>query len=257
MTRILTALALVPIAVYGSFFAPTPIFILIVVAMAALCYHEFAGIARAHGIQGPLWIGHIAGVALVLYPDSGRLSAILILAIAMSERELSKMLGNAAAAVLGVVYIYGAWRCAVDLRSIPDNGRYWLAFALAVNWAGDIAAYYVGRAIGRVKLAPRISPGKSREGAMASVVAAVGLGLGMQYLGLLNVSIPIAIGVSVLANAAGQIGDLAESALKRGAGVKDSGTLLPGHGGFLDRLDSSMFTMPVVYFYLMTLTRLL
>ena len=257
MKRVLTALALVPIAVYGTFFAPTPVFISIAIAMAALCYYEFAGIARAHGVRGPLWTGHVAGIALVVYPDSVRLSAILILALAMRERELSRMLGFAASAVLGTVYIYGAWRCAVDLRGIPDNGPWWLGFALAVNWVGDIAAYYVGRAIGRRKLAPRISPGKSQEGAIASLVGAVLFGVALQYVGLLNVSLGKVIGISIVANFAGQIGDLAESALKRGAGVKDSGTLLPGHGGFLDRLDSSMFTMPVVYFYLMTLTRLL
>jgi phosphatidate cytidylyltransferase len=250
MKRVLTALALLPIAIYGTFFAPYPVFLAIVLLMAALCYHEYAGIARATGIEGPLWVGHAAGAAVVLAPDSIRLSVLIILTVALTSRELAKMLGFAGAAVFGVLYVHGAWRCAVDLRAIPTYGIWWLLFALSVNWAGDIAAYYVGRAIGKHKLAPRISPSKSWEGAIASLVGAVALGVAMQAYGLLDVSLASIITLSMLANAAGQIGDLVESAMKRGAGVKDSGTLLPGHGGFLDRLDSSLFTLPAVYFYL-------
>jgi phosphatidate cytidylyltransferase len=250
MKRVLTALALLPIAIYGTFFAPHPIFLAIVLIMAALCYHEYAGIARATGIQGPLWIGHIAGAAVVLAPDSIRLSFPILLAVALASRDLAKMLAFAAATVAGVLYVHGAWRCAVDLRAVPEYGIWWLLFALSVNWAGDIAAYYVGRAIGKHKLAPRISPGKSWEGAIASLAGAIALGVAMQAAGLLDISVPSMVALSVLANAAGQVGDLVESAMKRGAGVKDSGTLLPGHGGFLDRLDSSLFTLPAVYFYL-------
>jgi len=143
--------------------------------------------------------------------------------------------------------VFGAWRCAVDLHTI---GVQWLLFALAVNWVGDIAAFYVGRSLGKHKLAPRISPGKSWEGSIGSMAAAVIFG----YAFFLHVmpALPLAhmVALSLLANAAGQVGDLAESAMKRGAGVKDSSALLPGHGGFLDRLDSSLFTMPVVYYYL-------
>ncbi len=109
------------------------------------------------------------------------------------------------------------------------------------------AAYYVGRAIGKHKLAPSVSPGKSREGAIASVIGAIIFGL--LYLGHFVPQIPlwqVAL-MAAIANVAGQFGDLAESAMKRGAGMKDSGTLLPGHGGFLDRLDSSLFALPVVY----------
>jgi phosphatidate cytidylyltransferase len=123
-------------------------------------------------------------------------------------------------------------------------------FALAVNWVGDVAAFYVGRSIGKHKLAPRISPAKSWEGALASLVAAVIFGYAFFRYVQPAIALAHMLALSVIANAVGQIGDLAESAIKRGAGVKDSSTLLPGHGGFLDRLDSSLFTMPVVYYYL-------
>jgi phosphatidate cytidylyltransferase len=254
MKRVLTALALLPIAIYGTFFAPPPVFFGIVLSMAVLCYYEYTTIVRAQGIDGPHWIGFPIGVLILAEAPYVRLLAAILLAVSLTLRDLAKVVPFAAATALGVLYVFGAWRCAIDLRAA---GVHWLLFALAVNWVGDIAAFYVGRSIGKHKLAPRISPGKSWEGAIASMAAAVLFG----YAFFLYVRPAIAVGhmlsLSVLSNAAGQVGDLAESAIKRGAGVKDSSTLLPGHGGFLDRLDSSLFTMPVVYYYLSTLNRLL
>ena len=139
-----------------------------------------------------------------------------------------------AALLLGVVYTFGTLRCAVDLRAI---NAYWALFALSLNWVGDIAAFYVGRAIGRHKLAPRISPGKSWEGAIASVAGSM-IYAAIYFPKLMpDVPLPEAILIAAAGNVAGQIGDLSESVLKRGAGVKDSGNLLPGHGGWLDRLS--------------------
>jgi phosphatidate cytidylyltransferase len=176
-----------------------------------------------------------------------RLIGLVALIGSLRMRDLAKALPYAAATVLGAVYIFGAWRAAVDLRAISAH---WLFFALAITWVGDIAAYYVGRAVGRRKLAPRISPGKSWEGALGSLAGALVFGYGFYRLVQPPQSLPVVLFLSAVANAAGQVGDLAESAIKRGAGVKDSGTLLPGHGGFLDRLDSSLFSMPAVYYSL-------
>jgi len=133
---------------------------------------------------------------------------------------------------------------------LRDISPYWLLFAMAINWVGDTGAYYVGKNIGMHKLADRISPGKSWEGAVASVVVAIVFGVAYIHHFFPQMSLVEAMALPLLANISGQIGDLAESALKRGAGVKDSGTLLPGHGGMLDRVDSTLFTMPVVYVYL-------
>jgi phosphatidate cytidylyltransferase len=119
-----------------------------------------------------------------------------------------------------------------------------------LNWVGDIGAYYIGRPFGKHKLAPRVSPKKSWEGSIASVVTS-GL-VGTFYLQRFLPGVPLgqAVALTVAANIAGQLGDLAESAIKRGANVKDSGGILPGHGGFLDRVDSTLFALPVVYAYL-------
>ena len=247
MKRILTALVLIPFALYAIFWAPHWVFVLIVALMATACYHEFAGISAASGAPGPLWIGFPLGYLFLFDPSTIRFVPLVAMTLALRLADLSKVLAFSASLALGVLYVFGAWRCAIDLRAISP---YWILFALSINWVGDIAAFYVGRTFGKRKLSPRVSPGKSWEGAVGSMVAAIVFGIVFEDRLGLGVSVAGMVGLSVLCNIAGQIGDLAESALKRGAGMKDSGTLLPGHGGFLDRLDSSLFTMPVVFYFL-------
>ena len=244
MKRVLTALALVPFAIYAIFFGPPWFFLLSAVAMALLCYSEYSNIVAAYGIEAPGLPGAAAGLVLLFDIAYVRLVALLSLMLSLRRRDLANGLAYAAAMTLGAVYIFGAWRCAIDLRAMHPN---WLLFALAINWTGDVAAFYVGRAIGNHKLAPHISPGKTIEGALGSLASAAIFGTGFAYLWPAGLSMAVWIPLALVTNAAGQFGDLTESALKRGAGMKDSGTLLPGHGGWLDRLDSSLFTLPVVY----------
>lgn len=244
MKRVLTSLALAVFAWFSIFVAPHWLFLLIVAMMACLCYYEFEGIARASGIEGPLKLGYITGILALIRPDGIPVLAVLILTLSLRSRELKNALGFSAAMLLGAVYIFLGWRWSADLREFSP---WWLFFALSINWAGDIAAYYTGRTFGKRKLAPRVSPGKSWEGAAGSMVAAILYGCWLAWVVGLPITLPAMAALSAIANVAGQVGDLAESALKRGAGLKDSGTLLPGHGGFLDRLDSSLFTLPVVY----------
>jgi phosphatidate cytidylyltransferase len=252
MKRVITAACLALFALYSIFFAPQPVFAVVVATMAFLCYHEFAGIASANGVDGPLRLVYGAGLIAMWRPDALPLLTLALLALSLRSRDLGKSMSFAGVSVLALVYIFLAWRWAYDLRAID---RYWLLYALAINWVGDIAAFYTGRTFGRHKLAPRVSPGKSWEGAAGSLAATVAGGVA--YGQLIGLPLPPwqFAALSAVANVAGQVGDLAESALKRGAGVKDSGTLLPGHGGFLDRLDSSLFTLPVVYFFLVWFAR--
>jgi len=249
MKRVLTALLLIPFFCYIILWAPLAAFLAAVAAVAVLCFREYADLVSLHAIEKPGVFGYVAGLLLLFLPgkDFGFLVlvAILAMALALRSRNLVDALPAAAAMLLGVIYVFGSLRCGIDLRAIS---QYWLFFALSLNWAGDIAALYVGRLIGRHKLAPRVSPGKSWEGAFASVTASVIYGA--LYFPRLLPSVPLFEGLALaaLANIAGQFGDLCESGLKRGAGVKDSGTLLPGHGGWLDRVDSSLFALPVIYF---------
>jgi phosphatidate cytidylyltransferase len=248
MKRIVTALLLIPFFIYIVLWAPQWAFLVTVSAVALLCFREYADLAARHGIQKPNVFGYVAGLLLLLLPGKDGaffvLVAIVAMSLALRSREMAQALPDAAALLLGVAYVFGSLRCAVELRSI---NAYWLFFALSLNWAGDIAALYVGRMFGRHKLAPEVSPGKSWEGSIASTVASVVYGA--FYFRSLLPAVPLAgaLGLTVVANIAGQLGDLCESAMKRGAGVKDSGNLLPGHGGWLDRVDSSLFALPVVY----------
>jgi len=148
---------------------------------------------------------------------------------------------------VGVLYVFGCWKCA---RTQREENANWLMYGLLLNWVGDIGAYYIGRPFGKHKLAPRVSPKKSWEGSAASVVASAAVGTLYLQRFVPGVALWQAVVLSVMANVAGQLGDLAESAMKRGAGVKDSGGILPGHGGLLDRVDSTLFALPVIYGYL-------
>lgn len=251
MRRVLTSAVLLPIGLYAILAAP-PLGVLALAAVfAGFCFWEYAQIVEAGGFPLRRGLGIAAGLALMAVPGEG-FPVILAAALAALVWEfrggsLAALLPRAALLVFGVVYVFGAWKCAVLIHAFSPK---WLLFALGINWIGDISAYYAGRRFGRHRLAPSISPGKTWEGTVAALaLAAVA---GSFYLGrfLPQVEPWQAAALSVTVNLWGQAGDLAESALKRGAGVKDSGTLLPGHGGFLDRFDSSLFTLPAVYFYL-------
>jgi phosphatidate cytidylyltransferase len=251
MKRVVTSLILIPLVLYIVMRGPFLLVFAGVCLCAMLCYREYSGIAEGYGVAklGPA--GYAAGLGVLALNRDGAVFltvvALAALSLAMRGAGLPEALPRASALVFGVVYIFGGWKCALLLR---DASPYWLLFALAVNWVGDISAYYVGKSIGMHKMAPRVSPGKSWEGAAASIAASVAFGIAYLHRFLPATTLLEAAAISVAANAAGQLGDLAESALKRGAGVKDSGTLLPGHGGLLDRVDSTLFTLPVVYLYL-------
>jgi phosphatidate cytidylyltransferase len=247
MKRVLTALILTPFFVWVVLWSPRYAFLAVLSAVALLCYHEYSGIVAEYGIGKPGPASYAAGLILLLarYDPALLVTLIALLALGMSMGvpDLKKSLPHAAAVFFGVVYIFGAWRTAIFLRA---RSPYWLLFALAMNWIGDSAAYYVGRRLGRHKLAPRISPAKSWEGSIASTAASIAFAA--LYLPRLIPSVGMgqAVLLGAAGNVAGQIGDLAESAMKRGAGVKDSGHMLPGHGGWLDRVDSALFAMPVI-----------
>jgi phosphatidate cytidylyltransferase len=248
MKRILTAALLIPLAVYVVLWADPLLFLGVLAGAAFLSYREYNSLAAGYGFGAPGPLGYLAGVLLLLGLGEAWLvltaTALAGLAWAMRAEPLSKALPRASLLLLGVAYIFGCWHAALLLHEI---NRRWLLFALLVSWAGDIGAYYVGGSFGRHKMAPRVSPSKSWEGSAASVITSVLLAGGYLAYFVPGIPAPRAIAVTALANVAGQIGDLAESAIKRGAGTKDSGALLPGHGGFLDRVDSTLFALPVVY----------
>jgi phosphatidate cytidylyltransferase len=197
------------------------------------------------------------------------IAPFIFLTRAMRNEDLSTGYPAAAASVFAFTYIALPMGMLVQLRQ-QWAGAFYLLYLLLVVWAGDIFAYFVGKSIGRHLMAPRISPKKTWEGAAASLAASVAVGwvlfryalpLSSALLhaglierrdGLFGLEQP-AMGpivfLTVVLNVAAQLGDLVESLIKRGAGVKDSGAILPGHGGMLDRIDALLFAAPVLWYY--------
>jgi phosphatidate cytidylyltransferase len=200
---------------------------------------------------------------------SAAIAPFAFLTIAMRRENLSSGYSAAAAAVFAFVYIALPMGMLVQLRQ-QWAGAFYLLYLLLVVWAGDIFAYFVGKSMGRHLMAPRISPKKTWEGAAASLIASVAVGwllfhfalplssamLGIGLItrrdglfGLEQPSMGPIIALTIVLNIAAQLGDLVESLLKRGAGVKDSGAILPGHGGMLDRIDALLFAAPILWYY--------
>jgi phosphatidate cytidylyltransferase len=248
MKRLLTALLLIPTVLYVVYLGPPWLLFGVTALVAIICYSEYAGIAAGYGIAKPGPVGYAAGLlVLAMRPPDALLIFTFVALIALLlalRRDLVQTLQNAAFLLFGIVYIFGSWKFAILLGA---ESRHWLAYGLVLNWVGDACAYYVGKSVGRHALAPNISPNKTWEGAAASLIGSVIFGMIYLNRALPDVSLLEAGLLSVVVNIAGQAGDLAESALKRGGGLKDSSSLLPGHGGLLDRVDSSLFALPVVY----------
>ena len=295
MKRVLTAVVLVPFVLLLVFRAPLWLFALAVAGIIVLTLHEYAGIVKAYGIEPMTKLCYATAVMAVVsvsFASSGlaigypaprgiTFSAVWLVLLpfifgtsVVFRREMKMALPAAASSVFGIFYIAIALCLLIPIRNSAGS-QYLVIFILFSVWAGDIAAYYVGRAIGRHKLAPIVSPNKSWEGAIASVIASAAVAIlifhfhhkidsffGGRPWVVAEWIFPLrpapwfsqttsfnAALLGVLTNIAAQLGDLFESALKRGAGVKDSGTLLPGHGGILDRIDALLFAIPMVWYY--------
>jgi phosphatidate cytidylyltransferase len=269
MKRVLTAVVLIPLVLLLIFKAPFWLITPVVGLVAELALWEYLALADASGAKTPR-IAVLAGVGLLFFcvfyrPELlvdllGAIALALLVVCAFSS-PLKRVLPDAAYSMFGVLYV-GLTLATLPLLSAQENGPSLLLFLFFVVWAGDIAALYVGRTFGKRKLAPSLSPGKTWEGSIASaagsLIVAVLLLLLAGALARRNVEALFYPGsmarwlfLAVLLNIAAQVGDLVESALKRGAGVKDSGSILPGHGGVLDRIDALLLAAPVLWYALL------
>lgn len=267
MKRVLTAVVLIPVVLLLVFLAPRWLFTPAVAVVAALAAWEYMGLADRVGAKSPRIAVLLAVVALFAgnyqWPDLtavifGILSVALLVYCTLAKPATQVMV-DASASIFCLFYV-GLTLLAVPTLREQANGPSLVTFVLCVAWAGDIAALYIGRTWGRHKLAPTLSPNKTWEGAVASVAGSLLATYGLLVLatslqqnwnsGVL--SFPDAPGywlvLAVIVNVAAQVGDLAESALKRSAGVKDSGSLLPGHGGVLDRIDAVLLAAPALWY---------
>ena len=267
MKRILTAALLIFIVVLLIFRGQPWMLTLASASIAELAAYEYLRLANRNGARIPVW-WMLCGTAVVFlftlpnFHNEAELPALSALALFLlawtAFREpLDRVLPDAARGLFGLIYV------AYPLTLVPliwnrDDGRPLLLFLMVCVWAGDIAALYVGRRFGRNKLT-RLSPNKTWEGTIASLAGSMIAGLAVVFVGellstyygntVLHIVEPVWQSVVLAAsiNLAAQLGDLLESAIKRGAGVKDSGTILPGHGGVLDRIDALLVAAPVLW----------
>ena len=259
MRRFLTAALLIPLVIALVLWGPPYLLGSVLLALTGIALWELFRLAEAAGAKVLPVPGYAFALVVVLLfltdsPPEWILAAVVFLLMllwvaAMSPgRQPSDCLASVSATFLGVVYVAVplgllAWIC------LRRDGPFLVLFMLGVIWAGDAAGYYAGSTWGRHKSSPRISPGKTWEGTAASLTAALLIGfLFAHFLWGADAYWEMVLVAAVL-NGAGQLGDLAESALKRAAGVKDSSQLVPGHGGVLDRIDALLFAVPVLWYY--------
>ena len=268
MKRVLTALVLIPLVLALVFMGPRWhwVFTLATALVAVMAAWEFLGMAERGGAKAPRVAVLLAVLLLFLgnyqWPDQstaivGMLSLALLVYCTFNS-PVERMMPDAAISILCLFYTGFTLEALPALHDLA-NGPSLVTFLLCVVWAGDIAALYVGRAWGRRKLAPRLSPNKTWEGTLGSLGgsllaagALLGLAAYMQTWESARISYPEEIWywllLAVVVNVAAQVGDLAESAFKRSVGMKDSGTLLPGHGGVLDRVDALLLAAPALWY---------
>jgi phosphatidate cytidylyltransferase len=254
--RVITALWGVPVLIAAIWFdEPLPWFTVLAAVGGLLAVLEFYRMANSKVL--PLTcFGLVWTLLFILHPHCGYklivplllTSAIvlsLILAVLIPQKEGA--FTNWAWIMAGILYVGWLLSYLVALRL--DAGRGWLFLAIIATFGSDTAAYFVGRALGRHRLAPLISPAKTWEGTIAGIFGGIIGSLIIVAIFSLPVSYAQAIILGILVSIFGQLGDLAESLLKRNMGVKESGNLMPGHGGILDRMDSIIFAGVVVYLY--------
>jgi phosphatidate cytidylyltransferase len=258
--RILTALIALPPLLFAIFAGPPWLGAALVGAATLVGLLEFFGFLRARGLVPLRRTGLVLAAALFLdvaIPGAHRLPlwplfVLLLLLVTLTKGpKFEETVPATAATLLGVIYLGALGGTLAALRTLPPaaEGAWRLTLLLAIIMASDVVAFFVGNAWGRRWLAPHVSPSKTVEGALGGLFGGVLGALVVRALGMPDLPLAHAIGLGVLASALGIFGDLDESLLKRWAGLKDSGTLFPGHGGMLDRLDSLLFGAPVLYYY--------
>jgi phosphatidate cytidylyltransferase len=274
-TRVLTAAVLIPLVVVAVWFGPNWLVagVAAIISVAALV--EFFAMGAQVGFKGyRFWtaltalaifaqqwyaarLASIARLGDLLYEARspritldlllfGFLLGVAIITLGI-RRPASEVFGAVSVSTAGLLVIVLPFSAVVRLHGLDVVGPQLLLFTLVLVWVGDSAAYFAGRAFGKWKLAPELSPNKTWEGAAANLLGSLLVGAIFGYWSKIAPAHVLAMSVS--ASVAGQVGDLFKSAFKRSAGVKDSGTILPGHGGILDRIDALIFAAPAVWYY--------
>lgn len=278
--RVATAVVLIPFVVGLVLWGSTGVVTLGLAAVTLLSLFEYFGLGEAIGHRAyRFWTAVCALLILYLqwlttvvrwgefgsivypqklswllvhfFPRAEDAFFIFVLGVAaitlFTKRPLVETLPAAGISASGLLLVAFPLSFAVRLHGEGTQGPRLLLFALVITWVADTVAYFIGRAVGKHPLAPQLSPKKTWEGSIGSFLGS--LLVGVAFAHFLQASLPQLLGMAATGNIAGQAGDLLESAYKRSAGIKDSGNLLPGHGGILDRIDALILSVPVVWYY--------
>ncbi|HEX8473309.1 MAG TPA: phosphatidate cytidylyltransferase [Pyrinomonadaceae bacterium] len=270
MKRIITAAVVLPVLIASIVFPPLH-FVFVLLAAAATCagLYEFWWLARKRGAKPDVVVGYASAAAMLsaFYFNTIEWLVVIIPALVIASlvaemlrgAPFEKMIESSGATVLGVLYVVLLGGHLVAVRTgfqeptiaqdYPQLSTHLLSFFFLVLMGSDTGAYYMGRAFGHHKLAPTISPGKTWEGAIGGMLTSLLMATLAHFWFFRELPLQAALPLAALMNVLGVVGDLTESALKRSAGAKDAANLLPGHGGFLDRLDSLLFNAPLIYYF--------
>jgi phosphatidate cytidylyltransferase len=272
-TRLLTAAIALPILIASiilPWWIPETVWIFVAIAVLALAagLFEFFSLTKKLELKADAGVAYLGAAALVvafIFDAPAKAPDLLLLTLALFvigvlisqtfrfQKDFSKMLTGIGVTTLGVLYIAFLGGFLVSTRigfeHIPGLSTNLLLFFFIVMFGSDSGAYFAGRAFGKHKLAPAISPGKTVEGLIGGIVAAAGFAALCTFIFFPELPYRFSIPLAVVMAIVGVLGDLAESAMKRGSGAKDAANILPGHGGLLDRLDSLLFNAPILYYF--------
>jgi phosphatidate cytidylyltransferase len=256
LKRILSGVVMAVFLILVIFYGSAPIHALLAGALVVLGLSEYFSMLEHVGVKGYKNLAYGLGVLLILCVYLGDyflpwavLSFTAIFAAWLfSNSDIKEALNQIAGTLLGIIYVAGPLGFLLAIVML-DKGRFLLFFIFFIVWSGDTGAYYVGKNFGKRLLAPKVSPGKTIEGSIGGIFGSLVGGLIAWIWFLEGISLVHCLIVIIICAIIGQFGDLAESIIKRSAGVKDSGTIIPGHGGILDRIDSLIFAGPLFYVY--------
>ena len=268
MSRIITAAIVLPFLIASILISwLQPLFVALAAAAMILGLYEFYLLARRRDMKPDIVAGYLGAAALFTifyFTEPGRdLDATMILltllaltigvlvAATLRGAPFEKIITSSGATILGVLYVVllGGHLVAVRTGFQQQLSAHLLSFFFLVLMGADTGAYYTGRAIGKHELAPKISPGKTWEGVVGGIVTGLALAAAAHFWFFRELPLKWALPLAAVMTLLGILGDLTESALKRGAGAKDAAKILPGHGGVLDRLDSLLFNAPLIYYF--------
>lgn len=276
--RVASVVVILPVVLVLVWLGGWP-FVALAAFAAGLSAWELAGLVLGDGPKGQRWLTAILAAAVPVV--AGRLLAgatgetllavfavvplpFFFGAVLRPGDDLEGAVARAGLGIAAVLYVGGMIACAVRLRSHGPSGFWWLILLMAITWLGDSGAYFAGHAFGRHKLAPRISPGKTIEGAAGGLLAAVGGAFAVQAVSAIPLihSVPglhltpvDCVVAGLIGGIVGPVGDLAESMVKRAFDAKDSGAFMPGHGGLLDRIDALLLNASVLFAFVVLFHR--